>query len=151
MRSWAAESPACANETFNINNGDVFEWRQVWPAIADALGMAVGPEEPCSLAETMPPREPEWAAIVARYGLRSPARLSDFVADDGLICAVCEPMGHVHRDGIPEEYLAEIRKGVNEQSFALWEYQQMFDAAGLEVAAAQLDVGSVKVALRPRR
>ena len=76
---WAAESPACANETFNINNGDVFEWRQVWPAIADALGLAVGPEEPMSLAETMPPREPEWAAIVARYGLRSPSRLSDFV------------------------------------------------------------------------
>jgi hypothetical protein len=76
---WAAESPACANETFNINNGDVFEWRQVWPAIADALGMAVGPEEPTSLAETMPPREAEWAAIVARYGLRSPSRLHDFV------------------------------------------------------------------------
>ena len=76
---WAADSPACANETFNINNGDVFEWRQVWPAIADTLGMDVGPEVPTSLAETMPAREPEWQAIVARHGLRSPSRLADFV------------------------------------------------------------------------
>jgi len=76
---WAATSPACANETFNINNGDVFEWRQVWPAIAETLGMDVGPDEPLSLAQTMPPREPEWQAIVRRHGLRSPERLDDFV------------------------------------------------------------------------
>lgn len=79
------------------------------------------------------------------------SRLSEFVADDGLICLMCEPIGHVHRDTLPEEYLGEIRKGVNEQSFALWEYKQMFDKADLRVAAAQIDVGSAKIALRPRR
>ena len=77
--AWAATSPACANETFNINNGDVFEWRHVWPAIADTLGMEVGPDAPTCLNETMPPREAEWRAIVRRYGLRSPERLADFV------------------------------------------------------------------------
>jgi nucleoside-diphosphate-sugar epimerase len=76
---WAATSPACANETFNINNGDVFEWRHVWPAIAETLEMDVGPETPTSLADTIPPREPEWEALVRRHGLRSPARLADFV------------------------------------------------------------------------
>jgi hypothetical protein len=25
---------ASANEAFNITNGDVFEWRNVWPALA---------------------------------------------------------------------------------------------------------------------
>ena len=64
---------------------------------------------------------------------------------------MCEPTGHVHRDTLPEEYLGEIRKGVNEQSFALCEYQQMFDAANLDVVAAQIDVGSAKFALRPRK
>src|SRR5262245_2753781 len=29
---WAAQSPRAANEAFNITNGDVFEWRNVWPA-----------------------------------------------------------------------------------------------------------------------
>jgi nucleoside-diphosphate-sugar epimerase len=76
---WAATSPACANETFNINNGDVFEWRHVWPTIADALDMAVGPDAPMSLAKEMPARENEWRAIVRKYGLRSPERLADFV------------------------------------------------------------------------
>ena len=76
---WAATSPACANETFNINNGDVFEWRQVWPAIAGALDMEVGPDDPLSLADTLPPREKEWEAIVRRHGLRAPARFADYV------------------------------------------------------------------------
>jgi hypothetical protein len=78
-------------------------------------------------------------------------RLSDFVADDGLICLLCEPIGHVHRDTLPDEYLKEIRRGVNEQSFELWEYQQMFTAANLDTVVAQIDVGSAKFALRPRR
>jgi nucleoside-diphosphate-sugar epimerase len=76
---WAATSPACADETFNINNGDVFDWRHVWPAIAETLGMEVGPDAPLSLAAAMPPREPDWQAVVRRYGLRSPASLADFV------------------------------------------------------------------------
>ena len=79
------------------------------------------------------------------------SRLREFVADDGLICLMCEPIGHVHLERLDPGYLEELRKGVNEQSFELWEYQQMFDAAELDVAAVQIDVGSVKVALRPRR
>ena len=76
---WAATSPACANETFNINNGDVFEWRHVWPAIAETLGMEAGPDEPLSLAEALPPREKEWEAIVRKYELRAPARFAEYV------------------------------------------------------------------------
>src|SRR6266852_961257 len=77
--AWAATSPNAGNEIFNVNNGEPFEWRTVWPAIADALGMAPGPDAPLSLAEEMPKREADWAAIVRKYGLRSPARLADFV------------------------------------------------------------------------
>jgi nucleoside-diphosphate-sugar epimerase len=77
--AWAATSPACANETFNINNGDVFEWRQVWPAIAETLGMEVGPDEPVSLDDSLPPREGEWRAIVRKYDLRAPETFAAFV------------------------------------------------------------------------
>ena len=76
---WAATTPACANETFNINNGDVFDWRHVWPGIADTLGMEVGPDRPMSLAAEMPAREAEWRALVRKHGLRSPERLDEFV------------------------------------------------------------------------
>ncbi len=77
--AWAATSPQCRNETFNINNGEAFEWRTVWPAIADALGMEVGPDQPMSLAEEMPKRQGEWAAIVRKYELRAPESLEQFV------------------------------------------------------------------------
>lgn len=36
--SWAAQAPQTANEIFNVTNGDVFELRSVWPALADTLG-----------------------------------------------------------------------------------------------------------------
>ena len=77
--AWAATSPACRNETFNINNGEPIEWRTVWAAIADALGMHPGPERPMSLAVEMPKRQAEWAAIVRKYDLRSPESLEQFV------------------------------------------------------------------------
>ena len=47
---WAAQSPQAANEAFNITNGDVFEWRNVWPALAETLGVETGPDTPTSLA-----------------------------------------------------------------------------------------------------
>ena len=50
----AAGSPAAADETFNITNGDVFVWENVWPAIADALGMKPGDAVPLSLAQQYP-------------------------------------------------------------------------------------------------
>jgi nucleoside-diphosphate-sugar epimerase len=83
--AWAATSTTSHNEIFNITNGDVFAWPNVWPAIADALGMEVGPPEPCSLAEEMPQHEAEWAAIVRRYGLRSPTSLRDFVGQSFIV------------------------------------------------------------------
>ena len=88
--AWAAESPTSADEIFNVTNGDVFVWRHVWPAIAAALGMEVGEDRPCRLAEEMPKRQAEWAAIAAKYGLRAPVDLGAFVGQsfiyvDGLI------------------------------------------------------------------
>ena len=76
---WAGRSPAARDETFNVTNGDVFAWRSVWPAIADALGMEVGPDEPVRLAEAMPGRAADWAALVRRRGLAAPEDLDAFV------------------------------------------------------------------------
>ena len=67
---WAAESPVCGNETFNITNGDELVWRSAWPAIADVFGMEVGPDTPTSLAESMPEHESTWQGIVEQYGLQ---------------------------------------------------------------------------------
>ena len=79
--AWAATAAAARNETFNVTNGDVFVWHHVWPVIAEALDMEVGPPEPVELAVTMPSRAPEWAAVVDRYRLCSPPDLDTFVGD----------------------------------------------------------------------
>ena len=68
--TWAARAPEAKNQHFNITNGDVFEWRSVWPAIADVLGIETGPDSPRSLAKFLPERSATWDRVVAKYGLR---------------------------------------------------------------------------------
>ncbi len=76
---WAAVAPEARGEVFNVTNGDVFDWHEVWPTIADSLGMEVGEPAPQRLAETMPVRATEWADVVDRYRLRSPGDMATFV------------------------------------------------------------------------
>ncbi len=68
---WAAQSPQAANEAFNITNGDVFEWRSLWPALATTLGVETGPDTPMSVAEFIKENADVWNQIVAKYDLRS--------------------------------------------------------------------------------
>jgi nucleoside-diphosphate-sugar epimerase len=67
----AAQSPQAANEAFNITNGDVFEWRNVWPGIAETLGVEAGPDTPTSVTAYLAEHVDVWGKIVAKYGLRS--------------------------------------------------------------------------------
>ena len=82
--AWAAVAPEAADETFNVTNGDVYTLRNVWPVIADAFGMEVGDDVPCSLAATIPGRKAEWAQLVERFGLAAPASLERFVGQSFL-------------------------------------------------------------------
>ncbi|WP_228001449.1 NAD-dependent epimerase/dehydratase family protein [Nocardia australiensis] len=68
---WAATAPAAANEAFNITNGDVFEWRNLWPGLAETLGATTGPDEPTSVAAYIAENVGVWDQIVEKYGLRS--------------------------------------------------------------------------------
>jgi nucleoside-diphosphate-sugar epimerase len=77
---WAAHTPEAWDQVFNVANGDVFSWPNVWPAIADALEMEPGQRAPERLGESMPARAPEWDAIREKYDLRSPGLL-DFVGE----------------------------------------------------------------------
>ncbi|KAN0116944.1 hypothetical protein V8E51_002921 [Hyaloscypha variabilis] len=37
--------PRCANEAFNVTNGDYFEWRYMWPRLATYFGAAASSEQ----------------------------------------------------------------------------------------------------------
>lgn len=70
--AWAQNAEAARNQAFNVTNGDVYGWRAVWPAIADALGMKPGEERPLSLAANAEAWAPEWEAIRAKHALAAP-------------------------------------------------------------------------------
>jgi nucleoside-diphosphate-sugar epimerase len=90
--AWAAATPACANQIFNITNGDVFVWRNVWPVIAECLGMKVGPDAPLKLATFLPERAGLWDAIVAKHALR-PIPLSQMLGESHHYADFCFAWG----------------------------------------------------------
>ncbi|MBX9728900.1 MAG: NAD-dependent dehydratase, partial [Sphingopyxis sp.] len=74
------ETPAAANQDFNIVNGDVFRWSWMWARIADWFGL-----EPAPFDGTVLPLEQQmaddaavWRSIAERDGLAEPdlARLA---------------------------------------------------------------------------
>jgi nucleoside-diphosphate-sugar epimerase len=67
---WAAQSPQAANQAFNITNGDVFEWRNVWPGMARTLGVKAGPDNPTSVAAYIAENADVWDRIVVKHKLR---------------------------------------------------------------------------------
>lgn len=69
--AWAARAPAARGEHFNLTNGEVFSWRDLWPSMAECLGVEPGPDRPVSMAQYLPSRAALWDRIVQRHGLRA--------------------------------------------------------------------------------
>ncbi len=67
---WAATEAKCANQAFNITNGDYFRWRTVWPKIAAVFDMKVGEVQTISLTRHMADKAPLWERMANRYGLK---------------------------------------------------------------------------------
>lgn len=67
---WAAHAPTARNETFNITNGDVFDWRDLWPSFAETLEVSLGADASMSLSDWLPQQEHVWQRVVRRNGLR---------------------------------------------------------------------------------
>ncbi len=83
---WAATDERCANQAFNINNGDLFRWSELWPKLARSFGLEVAPPLPMSLDVVMADKEPLWKAMQEKHGLEripykdvSSWRFGDFV------------------------------------------------------------------------
>jgi nucleoside-diphosphate-sugar epimerase len=67
---WMATTEKCANESFNITNGDLLRWENFWPRIAKFFDMKVGPIRTIKLAEFMADKGPVWDRIVKKYNLQ---------------------------------------------------------------------------------
>lgn len=66
---WAATDERCADQAFNINNGDLFRWNEMWPKIAAFFDLEVAPPLPMELDIVMADKAPLWDDMVERYGL----------------------------------------------------------------------------------
>lgn len=122
---WAAESPAAENETFNLTNGEVFSWRDMWPAIAETLGMTAGPDAPQQLSTFVNDHHATWDEIVRLHGLQ-PIGLGDLLGESHHYADVClncgadtpPPPTFVSTVKIRQAGFNEVMN--SEQSFCYW-------------------------------
>lgn len=80
---------------------------------------------------------------------RTLAGLAGHLRRGGFIAVLCEPVGHFHPGHPDPGFLRELERGVNEQSFLLREWAEIFRTARLDVAEARVDGSSLKARLVP--
>jgi nucleoside-diphosphate-sugar epimerase len=122
---WAADAPNAAGETFNLTNGEVFSFRDMWPAMAEVLGVATGADEPVSLAEYIPAHANAWERVVERHELRRiplPELLgeSHFYADMCLAHGLKEPPAPVFVSTVKIRQAGFTMAWNTEDSFCYW-------------------------------
>jgi len=76
---WAATEPRCANQAYNITNGDYIRWCNVWPKIAEVFEMPLAEPQTISLVSHMADKAPLWQAMVERHRLKA-YRFDELVA-----------------------------------------------------------------------
>jgi nucleoside-diphosphate-sugar epimerase len=104
--AWSGESDTARNEIFNVTNGDVFVWPNVWPAIAQSLGFEPGDHVPLALDKEIRPQEAAWAEVRARHELVS-GTLREFV---GLSFEYADyTMGHGRNQPGPPALVSTIK------------------------------------------
>ncbi len=89
---WAGAASEAAGQHFNITNGDVFEWRSLWPLLAEVLGVEPGPDEPRSMAAFLQEKSAVWDALVQDNGLR-PLSLAELVGESHHYADFCFAYG----------------------------------------------------------
>lgn len=75
---WAAGNPDTWGEHYNLTNGEVFSWRDLWPSLAEHLNVELGPDTPLRLAQYLPSRAELWSRIVKKHDLR-PMSMADIL------------------------------------------------------------------------
>jgi nucleoside-diphosphate-sugar epimerase len=76
--TWMATDPRCANQSYNVVNGDAWRWSDLWPRIAGYFGMQAGRPESVRLDQYMADKGDLWQAITKKFGLR-PSELTSLV------------------------------------------------------------------------
>jgi nucleoside-diphosphate-sugar epimerase len=68
--TWMMTDERCANQAYNIVNGDPMSWSELWPLFADYFGMELGAPEDSTFADFARQHAQTWTGMVSKYGLR---------------------------------------------------------------------------------
>jgi nucleoside-diphosphate-sugar epimerase len=123
--AWAAEAPEARGATFNVTNGDTFNWPSVWPSIAESFGMAPGVQRPMSFVDDLAGRDAEWRRLHERHGLSGPTSIIDLVGANSLLYADWAFNAGLSTSGVLNSTIALRRAGFNdcldtEDMFTSW-------------------------------
>jgi nucleoside-diphosphate-sugar epimerase len=72
---WALRNENAKNEIFNVSNGDVYRWRQMWNVLAEFYNLPVAEPLAMSTVSEMSEKAPLWDKMVERYPPRRFRRL----------------------------------------------------------------------------
>ena len=119
---WATDAPNAAGETFNLTNGEVFSFRDLWPAMAATLGLETGPDEPLSVADYIPANADAWRRVVERHGLRD-IPLPELLGESHFYADMCFAYG---ADSAPDPvYVSTVK--IREAGFnGVWNTEHSF-------------------------
>jgi nucleoside-diphosphate-sugar epimerase len=67
---WMATDPKCTNQAFNITNGDLIRWQNLWPEFAKFFDMEPASPRHINLVRSMADKGPIWDRIVESHGLQ---------------------------------------------------------------------------------
>lgn len=119
---WAAREPRARNETYNLTNGEVFSFRDMWPTLAAYFGMQTGPDESIRLAEYIPAHADVWQRVVAKHELR-PIALEALLGESHFYADMC--FAHGATQPPPAIFVSTVK--VKQHGFTMtWNTQASF-------------------------
>ncbi|MEY3630236.1 MAG: hypothetical protein RLY91_2002 [Pseudomonadota bacterium] len=68
--TWMMTDERCANQAYNIVNGDPMSWSQLWPIFASYFNMECGAPQDSSFAEFARQHAQTWSVMTNKYGLQ---------------------------------------------------------------------------------
>ena len=119
---WAADSELAHGQHYNLTNGEVFAWRDLWPSMAEILGVETGPDEPLSLAEFLPAKAEVWDAIVRKHELR-PISMTELLGESHFYADFCLAYGATEQP--PPAFVSTVK--IKQAGFTeTWDTEESF-------------------------
>ncbi len=103
---WAAFNKESENQIFNITNGDVFTWGDVWSTISQSLNISPGPDDQIQLSAWLPKQSKIWESIVDKYDLKK-NKLSEMLGESHYYADFC--FGHGVAENIKAALVSTIK------------------------------------------